>query len=127
MSAYEDLLEMGYTDDQIEAIMALGGMQEESKIIGDEVGQAQQRSRFAPAQGRQAGQIYVAANPLEHLVTALRSYKGQQELEGLRGQQQDLLQKQQDARINFLRNQAGQTAPSPMGGIPYNRSGLRGV
>lgn len=126
MSAYERLLEQGYTDEQIEAIMSLGGMQEESKYIGEKVGRAEREADFPMAQGRQVGGTFVAAHPLEHLVRALRMRQGREKLEQYGGERQDLLQRQKEARLNFLRNQG--MSPSPMGGgVPYSARGLRGV
>lgn len=45
-------------------------------IIDDAIASAEEALATAPPEGRQAGDIYVAANPMEHMATALRNIGG---------------------------------------------------
>lgn len=115
MSVFDDLMDQGYTEDEIESILALGGFQEEFGSLEKEREKFEDYASPGIAQGRQVGQIYQAAHPLEHLANMLRTYQGQKKLGEVKSQREDLLKRQQQARSQFLRNRGGATAPSPMG------------
>ncbi len=70
-------------------------------------------------QGRMAGRVYVAPNPLEYLANALRQYSGQRELQDVRTEEKGLATRRRDALQETMRDFSGalqgspaQTAPS---------------
>lgn len=125
MSTYQDLLDQGYTDEQIEQIIALGSMQGKLRALENQESRADALSNTPMAKGAQVGNTYVASHPLEHLARALRMRQGTDQLQDLSGKRDQFLQQQQDARLQFLRNRGG-AAPSPMSG-GYNSRGFYGA
>lgn len=90
------------TDEDIQALMELGVIPEQSQGLQSQMEQAQYlRNRKGP-QGTDTGRVYVAANPLEHLAHALTGIKAGKELDRLRGEQQDLLSQQVAGRKLFF-------------------------
>ncbi len=93
-----------------------------------EAQQLAERKRYAEAlraqgqqapQGRMAGRVYVAPNPLEYLANALRQYSGQRELQDVRTEEKGLATRRRDALQETMRDFSGalqgspaQTAPS---------------
>lgn len=63
LGTYGDQLEMSAQEKQLEQAQALRGM--------------------ATPEGRQAGRVYVAANPLEHLGTGIQKYRAGKKAQGI--------------------------------------------
>lgn len=83
-------------------LLALGGIEGQ---LGDLAGQEQLaqmlRYRQGP-EGRQAGRVYTAANPLEHLAHGIQGYRAGQELKQIPGQREDLRNQQMAGRERFV-------------------------
>ena len=82
----------------LKQLMELGVLGGESDILTEEM-LAATALRDAPgAQGRQAGRVFVAANPLEHLSSALRQYRGGKQVGDVRERQRGVLDRQAAGR-----------------------------
>ena len=58
--------------------------------------------RYAKApEGRAAGRVFVAANPLEHLATGIDRYRGAKEMKRLEGERKDISGKQTEGRAKY--------------------------
>lgn len=82
----------------------------EMGVLGDEMGIENDQLKMAEAlrstptpEGRQAGRVFTAANPLEHLAAGVQRYRGGKALEEGREAQQGILGKQQEGRLDFLK------------------------
>ena len=90
------------SEEELQQLIALGSLPDEQNALQDQIKQAQMiRNRQAP-QGTQAGRVYVAANPLEHLAYAMQGIKADRDIKNLRSQQQDVLRRQNEGRMSYL-------------------------
>ena len=112
-SIYEVLIEQGATPEQIEAVMQMFGAQEEGQYAQQDLAQAQALQNAPGPRGRHAGRTYVAANPLEHLGTALQRYGGRRDANDARSRQEKILARMKQGTRAFFGNQ-GQSAPQSM-------------
>jgi small-conductance mechanosensitive channel len=82
--------------------MEMGVIPQQQDELASQMKQAQAlRSRQAP-QGREVGNVYVAANPLEHLASGIERYKAGKQVKELQAQSADLMGKQTKGRRAFL-------------------------
>lgn len=96
------------SEEELKMLMELGVIPEEQALLQDQMNEALQlRSRAGP-EGREAGRVYTAANPLEHIGEFMQKRNAGKELEGLRTQQGGLLDKQAEQRAKFYQMLRGQ-------------------
>lgn len=87
----------------------------QQKLLAEQLRRYQSQAQTQAPQGRMAGRVYVAPNPLEYLAAGLRGYggmKGEQQVEQQMG---DLSTKRQQAMADALKGFGER-----MGGTPYN-------
>jgi len=114
--------ELDITDDEMQALIRLG-------IIPEELAENRRQSELAEAlrygegpEGRQAGRVYVAANPLEHITRGAQRFKAAKDMKQLGTEREGLLQDIRTGRSmfgNLLRGR-GQMSPVGAGASPVN-------
>jgi hypothetical protein len=97
----------------LQAMIDAGLVPERSNIAQGQYNYGQKLAGTPSAQGREVGKTYVASSPLEHLAVALRNYQGQKMMKDAQSQQQGLLDRQGQGRLDYLRLIAGRGQPSP--------------
>lgn len=102
-SAYERLLAQGYSEEQIAAILGLAGLNQELGGLDKQRALAQTLRDAPTPQGRQAGRVYRAANPLEHLGGTMQFFGGERQLDRIDQREQDIINEQTKRRAEFLR------------------------
>ena len=88
----------------IEMLMRSGMTEDELSDIDRKLMQAQalRNNALGGAEGRQAGRVYVAANPMEHIAKLMQFYGGQKQEGELSKQRAGVLAKERDAMGPFL-------------------------
>jgi len=114
-SMYEDLLAQGYDEDTIAAILSLSGLSGQTQDIQQQQEYINQLRNSAGPTGRTAGNIYMAANPLEHLGHGLRSGIAEFQTARNRKETQRLRAEQERLRLDFLKG-GGRKPESPASG-----------
>lgn len=113
------------TPEQIQLLMEAGLIPEQLSELDSQYAQAQALRETPNPEGRQAGRVYVAASPLEHIAAMLRRGRGRKDMKSVEEQRALLLKKQADARSAYgqqILSPSGQPLPQPMG----SRENLRG-
>lgn len=70
------------TEEQMQWLLESFGEQEKQKELEQRIAQARALRGGAGPEGRQAGGVYVAANPLEHIGAAMQNWQRERELTG---------------------------------------------
>jgi hypothetical protein len=100
------------TDEQIQQMIELGIIPAQMGAIDQQMAQAQAvRNRQGP-QGRDNGRVFVAANPLEHVMHAAQGIKAGKDIEDLKRKQEELLRQQVRGRMQFF-DTPGRRARAP--------------
>lgn len=88
----------------IEMLMRSGMTEDELSDIDRKLMQAQalRNNALGGAEGRQAGNVYVAANPMEHIAKLMQFYGGQKQEGELSKQRSDVLAAERKAMNPFL-------------------------
>lgn len=90
------------TEEDIQELMELGIIDPQMASLDEQIASAQEiRNRKGP-EGTYAGRVYVAANPLEHIVNAWQGIRAGKELDKLRADQQRLLAQQVRGRGKYF-------------------------
>jgi hypothetical protein len=108
----------------------LGALEDEQAANEDIIAQAQKDIETQFPEGRQAGRVYVAANPLEALAAGIRQYrgyderkKGRESREGIRTRRKEERNKFGDLLAKILRGE-DPTAEQPSTGFGGYRGRL---
>jgi len=116
---WEYLLRMGIdTPEKLQEFALTGQTPEMMGLAGQDFTVGHGLSNTPTPEGRNAGGTYVAANPLEHLATALSRAKGMQQMQDARGQQNALIQALAKAKAQQLGAEAGGMQPQIMAPQP---------
>ena len=102
-SIYEDLLAQGYDEETIAAILSLSGLSGQTQDIQQQQEFINQLRNSKGPTGRTAGNIYMAANPLEHLGHGLKSGIAEFQTADNRRETQRLRAEQEALRLEFLK------------------------
>ncbi len=90
-------------DDQIQQLMELGIIPDQSNVLQSQIEQAQKLRNAEGPQGQTVRSgIYVAASPLEHIARVMQGMKAQKDLDRLYGEQQGLFSQQVQGRQAFV-------------------------
>jgi hypothetical protein len=100
------------SEEEAKEFFRMMGYPEEMAILAKELSTGEAQAAEAGPQGRQTSRLYVAANPLEHLGTALRRYQGQQRADAARERQQEITGARQRG-LDILAGRAWQTGQPP--------------
>lgn len=96
---YEQLLQLLQNDptlmDQLAQMSAYG---DTAALNQQKYGLAHERSKTPTPQGREAGGMYIAANPLEFLASGIQRFRGEQGLQNAQAAQEGLIQGDVNAR-----------------------------
>ena len=112
------LLALGANDPAVmQALVASGLFNEQMGVAGQDYQQGASMFGTPSAEGRNVSGTYVAANPLEHLNTAMSRVMGANQMKDARAQQADYMKQLNDAKIRMLNAQGGPRAPRPAGGM----------
>jgi hypothetical protein len=105
-------------------LIELSTKDDEMGLLNQQLGYAEMLRDTAMPEGRDAGRVYVAANPLEHLGAGIQRYRGMKDVKDLREKQQGVLGDQRSGRMtmaDLLRGALGKkqtTAPTTEYGPP---------
>lgn len=106
---YDVLIEAGLTPEQIDQLMGLGVLAGEAgSIIPRQQEYAQELRGARRPRGRQVGNVYTAAHPLEFLGSGLQGVAGHYGEWKARDRQEEILKEQAELRSEFLRKLRGQ-------------------
>jgi hypothetical protein len=97
----------------LQAMIQAGLAQDQMGLQGQRVKYGEQLAGTQQPEGRQVGNTYVAASPLEHLAAAVRNMQGQRMMNQGMQAQQGALQGQGAGRIAYLKLLAGRGQPPP--------------
>ena len=100
--------------EELEQLIALGSLGDEMGIVAKQQELADALRYGAGPEGRDTGRIYTAANPLEHIGSAMQKYNAMKESKGLQERQKGILEQSTDARklyADLLRRRKPGAAP----------------
>jgi hypothetical protein len=116
---YDRLLTQGYSEEEIEGILTLASLQGEEDILSQQMEYADTLRKTENPEGlNPTGRVYTAANPLQHLSAGMDRVYGGQEASRVEEAQRDVMDRQMQARMDFLRNSRA-SAPPVDTPIPY--------
>ena len=107
-----------FSPEELQALLELGTVPDQVKEAARREQQARQTFAQPTPEGRQAGRIYMAANPMEHLGRGIQQYAALQDRDAQRDRIDALRQQQVAGRQSFL-NQlypGGNPAAAPSAG-----------
>ncbi len=115
---WQQLMQQGFTPQQINQLMRLGVLEEEGGIISQEMEMANRlRERQGPT-ARYSGRGYVAANPMEFLATGIDRIRGAYNAQQAIDQQRQNAAEKARLRAQFLEMMGrGQTPQAPVPGV----------
>lgn len=93
-----------------------------SALNAQKMGMAQQMMQTPGAEGMRVGGTYVAANPLEHLATAMQRRRGNEQMAGLQSSQDALITgkgKGMEALIRAMSQRKQAQAQDPNAAAPW--------
>lgn len=105
-SQYQRLLGEGYTEDQIRMILSLGGLNSETGQLDKQMKYADKLRGTEMPEGRTAGNMYVAANPLEFIGAGMKQHAGMKQSENIFNQQKILQDEMMRRRMEYLKGGA---------------------
>ena len=98
--------QLGVSYEAAEQAVYAGRYQDEMAVLDEQMAYAQGLRDTAGPEGRQAGRVYVAANPLEHLGTYLRRRRGNQEVGRVEGERTAAMDRRDQAATAIAEIQA---------------------
>lgn len=116
MDTYDQLLDMGFTEEEIENIMGLIAVQEQEANLPSDVQFAQKgiRDFRTMPEGRQTGDLFTAADPLEFLAAALGTGIQEGKRAGARTKQEEAAREKARLRLAALgKGRSRSMAPAP--------------
>jgi hypothetical protein len=124
---YQRLIGEGYTEDQIRMILSLGGLNAETGQLDKQQKYADKLRGTEIPEGRQVGNVYVAANPLEFIGAGMKQYAGKQQNDNLIQQQKQLQDEMMKRRLEYLKGGANPgLQQSTIPGTPMYGGGYEG-
>lgn len=105
--------------DQLQQLVALGVIPDKQRALDQQMELANQLRTTPMPKGQMAGRVFVG-DPLGALAAGVERYQGNKQLKKLRGKQDELLNKQNAARMAYvqaLRGQQAQPQGAPPGGM----------
>lgn len=116
------------TPEELQALMELGVLPAELQENQRRRILAEERRYGKGSEGRTAGRVFVAANPLEHVRDAIQRYKAGKEMKGLDSGRGDILRGITGGRSVFANLLRGHGMGSPVGmpGAPVPVAGPAG-
>src|ERR1044072_4807635 len=90
------------SEEDLDAILGLGTAEDEAAQLENQLAMASKLRNQAGPEGRGYGGIYTAASPIEHAVHAWQGIKAGKDAEKISGEQDALMQRQNDARQGIL-------------------------
>lgn len=115
-STYQRLVDGGYTEEQIKMILGLAGLEEDKGTLSTQFEMARALRNPQGPEGRQAGNVYVASNPLEHVGDVGNYYTGTRGVNAIYARQKALQDEQMKRRMEYLK--MGGTKPSIEMSVP---------
>jgi hypothetical protein len=112
-SIYQRLVDQGYTEDQIQQILSLAGLEGDQARLGEQLDLAKALRKPGAPEGRQAGNVYVASNPLEHIGDVGQYYRGNQGVSNVYGEQKRIQDEQMKRRMEYLKAGGPKVTPTP--------------
>lgn len=107
------------TPEELELLMSLGIAPEELDQIGKQQEIADALRYMSAPEGTQAGRVYVAANPLEHIGRVAQMYQGKKMSEDLKGQREEVYDRMSRGRGKYWDIIQGNNTMAPMDrGLP---------
>jgi hypothetical protein len=94
--------DLNFTEEDLAALADLGISQEKIESIRERMARAEAIRFQDGPEGRQAGRIYTAANPLEHLGQGIQKYRAGRQMQQLQAQQQQELANQASTRQGMM-------------------------
>lgn len=110
-SVLQRLMDEGYTEEQVQMILGLAGLEDEKNQLADQMKYANKLRGQAAPEGRQAGNVYEAASLLEHIANVGEFWQGNRSANKITERQSALGQDQMRRRLEYLRG--GATAKAP--------------
>ena len=114
----QTLLDLGLTEDQIEAIMGLGSVAQEQAGLPSRASMGERMYQSPTPPGRWSGRVYRHANPMEHAATALDRLAGVKTMYDTRRRGEELREeatRRRLALLNRMRSGRDQAGGSAMG------------
>lgn len=111
------------SDEEIQQLIELGIIPDKQSNLSDQLKTAERLRYGNMPQMRQAGNVSVAANPLEFLTSGIQGYRAGKDIEELRKRQEELLQQQVFGRSAFFRALRNRQKPQQnpgLGAMPYD-------
>ena len=90
------------TPEQIQELAAMGALEDEQGMLGEQMEMANQLRNAEGPQGRETRGGYTAANPLEHLASGMQRVKAAKDLEQYKARQQEIMGQQTGGREQFM-------------------------
>ena len=102
-------LMQGMSEEEQRALMEALGIDygAESDALSGQLAQADQLRNTPMPEGRQAGNVYQAANPLEFLGAGMQQYQGGQDAQRIEGEMSGVRQQGADNRTQIMQILAG--------------------
>ena len=97
------LLSLGYSEEEIEQILQLAELEGQTDILKDQMEAANKLRETETTPGIDSGRVYTAASPLSHIADAGKRYKGEQQAKSVEEERQRVLEATTAARLKFLR------------------------
>ena len=129
---WNQLLNMGYSSDEIEQILQLAELEGQTDILKEQQEFANKLRDTETTSGINSGRVYTAASPLSHIADAGKRYKGERETNRIEEERNRILQEQTAARLKWLRKEntpnvvADKTADPTMDPIRAGRGFMYG-
>ena len=102
-SMMNQLLGLGYSEEEIEQILKLAELEGQTDILKDQMEAANKLRETETTPGIDSGRVFTAASPLSHIADAGKRYKGKQETNRIEEERNRILQEQTAARLKWLR------------------------
>jgi len=102
-SMMNQLLSLGYSEEEIEQILQLAELEGQTDILKDQMEAANKLRETETTPGIDSGRVYTAASPLSHIADAGKRYKGEQQAKSIEEERQRNLEATTAARLKFLR------------------------
>jgi len=107
--------------DALQAVMDLGIFSDKMGLEGQQSQMGAQMMQTPSAEGQRVGGTYVAANPLEHLSTAMSRILGAKQMGDSRTRMEDLIKRKGQGLTNYARGMAQPPPPAQpaWAGVPF--------
>ena len=102
-SMMNQLLGLGYSEEEIEQILKLAELEGQTDILKDQMEAANKLRETETTPGIDSGRVFTAASPLSHIADAGKRYKGEQQAKSIEEERQRNLEATTAARLKFLR------------------------